>query len=414
MKTIVLGITGSIACFKALDLVQKLKPDFNIEVIMTKNALNLIDKKEFEAILKKKVHTGLFYPGFDYHDYLKREQSEHISLADMSDLFVICPATANTIGKIANGIADDLLTTSVMAASSPVLVCPAMNCRMWENKILQKNISELKKLGYSFVDPEKGRLACGCSGIGRLADINKIAESIKSMIDKKTILKNRRIIVTAGATVEEIDPVRVITNKSSGKMGIYIAEEAAKLGADVTLIRGKTEVEPEGKITDIQVSSVDEMLDQIKKTLNKSHAMIHAAAVSDFKLDENSMSNKLIKNKKIKSRENKSLSLRLKPTIKIINEIKKENKKIKLVGFKAEYNVSREELLKSAHSLLKDSNADFIVANDVGKGVFGSENNDVYIVGKSDKKKGKKINDKTTHIKGSKRDIANKILDLIK
>jgi len=142
--------------------------------------------------------------------------------------------------------------------------------------------------------------------------------------------------------------------------------------------------------------------------------MIHAAAVSDFKLDENSMSNKLIKNKKIKSRENKSLSLRLKPTIKIINEIKKENKKIKLVGFKAEYNVSREELLKSAHSLLKDSNADFIVANDVGKGVFGSENNDVYIVGKSDKKKGKKINDKTTHIKGSKRDIANKILDLIK
>src|SRR3989339_761291 len=280
MKTVVIGVTSSIACYKAAFLIKKLK-GFNIEVILTHNALNLIDKKEFENVLGKKVHTELFYEGWNYKDYIKREEMEHISLADKADLFLICPATANVIGKIANGIADDLLTTSVMATNAPVVICPAMNCKMWENRIVQENVSKLKREGYYFVEPEKGRLACGYEGVGRLAEIDSIINSIKEIYNKKNILKNKKIIVTAGATVEEIDPVRVITNKSSGKMGIYIAEEAAEMGASVTLIRGKTEIEPKGNIKDVKIESVGELFDEIKKNIKKNDIIIHAAAVSD-------------------------------------------------------------------------------------------------------------------------------------
>ena len=396
MKTIVIGVSSSIACYKVIELVKSLKDDFNVEIIMTKNAQKLVDRRDFEDLLGKKVHINLFYHGWDYKDYLNREKMEHISLADMADLFLVCPATANVIGKIANGIADDLLTSSVIATNAPILICPAMNCKMWENRIVQENVSKLRKLGYFFVEPEKGKLACGYSGIGRLANITKITKSIKEIINKRDLLKNKKILVTAGATVEEIDPIRVITNKSSGKMGIYIAEEAAKLGADVTLIRGKTEIEPNGKLKDVKVESVNRLYNEIKKSIKNNDIIIHTAAVSDFSLKEKI-------NKKIKS--GKELHLELTPTTKIFERIKGLNKKIKLVGFKAEYKVSEKELVGKAYSLLKRAKADFIVANDVAKGVFGSEYNEVYIV---DKKK------KIKHIKASKREIAYKILDLIK
>jgi len=391
MKTVVIGVTSSIACFKVVELVKKLKKDFDIEVILNENVSKLIDKKEFEKFCK--VHTGMFVKGWTYKDYIKRRKTEHISLADKAELFLVCPCTANTIGKIAKGIADDLLTTSVMATNAPVLICPAMNCKMWENRIVQSNVGKLIANGYYFIEPEKGKLACGYSGVGRLANINKIIKSIKEIINKKNILKNKKIIVTAGGTVEEIDPVRVITNKSSGKMGIYIAEEAAKMGADVVLIRGRTSLEPMGEVKDIKVDSVDDMFEAVKKYVKKSDVMIHAAAVSDFAVDK--------KTKKIKS--NKKISLRLKPTKKIINEIKKLNKKIKLVGFKAEYKVSKKKLVDSAKSLLRESKAELVVGNDVSNGVFGSEENDVFIVGK-----------KIEHVKGSKREIAGRILELIK
>jgi len=393
MKTIVIGISSSIACFKVVELVEGLN-DFDVEIIMTRNVEKLIDKKEFESVLGKKVHTGLFVKGWSYKDYIKREESEHISLADKASLFVICPATANVIGKIANGIADDLLTTSVMATNAPVLVCPAMNCKMWENRIVQENVSKLKREGYYFVGPEKGKLACGYSGVGRLTNINNILKIIKKIINNKRIINNKKILVTAGGTIEEIDPVRVITNKSSGKMGVYIAEEAAKLGADVTLIRGRTDLEPVGKIKDIKVNSVNEMFDSIKKIIKKNDVIIHAAAVSDFTIDK--------KNDKIKS--NKDLVLKLKRTKKIIDNIKKFNKEIRLVGFKAEYNVSKKELVDSATSLLNKASCDLVVGNDVSKNVFGSEENEGVIVGK-----GKKIE----HVKGSKREIANRILKLV-
>lgn len=398
MNTIVIGVTSSIACYKVIELVKKLKKEFNIEVIMTENACKLIDKKEFEKVLGKKVHVDLFYKDWNYKDYLEREKSEHISLANMAHLFVICPCTANTIGKIANGIGDDLLTTSVMATNAAVLICPAMNCRMWENDIVWENVGKLRRMGYYFVEPEKGKLACGYSGVGRLASVDKIAKALRELVFKKDLLKGKGIIVTSGATVEEIDPVRLITNKSSGKMGIYIAEEAAKMGADVTLIRGKTEVDSMGKIKDIKISSVNELFNEIRKNINKNDIIIHAAAVSDFSMDRKF-------NKKIKSIDKKTLIIKLKKTKKIINEIKKINKKIKLVGFKAEYKVSKNELTDSAYSLLKRADADFIVANDVSKGVFGSEHNEVYVVGK-----GKKIE----HLTGGKREIANRILELIK
>ena len=395
MKTVIIGVTSSIACYKVIELVKKLK-GYNVEIILNENAQKLINKKEFEKVAK--VHTDLFYKDWNYKDYIKREEMEHISLADKADLFLICPATANVIGKIANGIADDLLTTSVMATNTPVIICPAMNCKMWENKIVQENVSKLRRLGYYFVGPDKGDLACGYKGIGRLADIDSIIKSINELFNKKNKLKGKKIIVTAGGTSEEIDPVRVITNKSSGKMGIYIAEEAAKMGAKVTLIRGNTSVEPMGKIKDIKIQSVNDLFDEIKKNVGKNDIIIHAAAVSDYSITKKF-------NEKIDSNKKDSLILKLKKTGKIINEIKKINKKIKLIGFKAEYKVSERELVDSAYSLLKRADADFIVANDVSKDVFGSEDNEIYIVGK---------NKKVSHVKSSKREIAQKILDLIK
>jgi phosphopantothenoylcysteine decarboxylase / phosphopantothenate---cysteine ligase len=396
MKTIVIGITSSISCFKVVDLVRKLKKSFNIEVIMNANAAKLISVKEFEKVLGNKVHTELFVKGFTYKDYLKREKLEHISLADKADLFLICPSTANTIGKIANGIADDLLTTSVMATNAPVLVCPAMNCKMWENSIVQENVVKLKRKGYYFVDPEKGKLACGYSGVGRLANLGKVIGVVNGLIGCKDMLKGKRIIVTAGGTSEEIDPVRVITNKSSGKMGIYIAEEAAKMGAKVTLIRGRTDVLPFGKIKDIRLNSVKELFNSIKKNVKGNDIIIHAAAVSDFVVDK--------EKNKIKSLQKKPLILKLKNSIKIIDEIKKLNKKIKLVGFKAEHDVNKKKLIDSSYSLLKQSKADFVVGNDVSKNVFGSEDNDVVIVDK---------NKKVVNVKGSKREIGREILRLI-
>jgi len=392
MKDIIVGVTSGIACYKVIDLVKELR---NVNVIMTERCLNLIDKKEFERASGNKVAVELFEEGKDYKDYLKKNRKiKHISLADKADIIVIAPATANIIGKIANGIADDLLTTTVIASNAPVLFCPSMNCKMWENRIVQENVLKLKREGYYFVEPEYGELACRYKGVGRLANVNKIKNEIMKILDNK--LKNRRIIVTAGGTSEEIDAVRVITNKSSGKMGIYIAEEAAKLGASVTLIRGRTSVEPVGKVKDIRVESVDDMFDAIKDNIKDKDVIIHAAAVSDFTVDK--------KAGKIKSGE-KDLTLKLKKTKKIINDIKKLNGKIKLVGFKALYDVSSKELEDSAYSLLKKADCDIVVGNDVSKGVFGSEDNDVLIVD---------FRKKVKHVKGSKREIAQRILELIK
>ncbi|MBW2983831.1 bifunctional phosphopantothenoylcysteine decarboxylase/phosphopantothenate--cysteine ligase CoaBC [Candidatus Woesearchaeota archaeon] len=397
-KDIIVGVTSGIALYKAVDLVKLLKKKANVTVIMTEHATKLIDPKEFEKASKNKVAVKLFKKNFDYADYIKNKKYiKHISLSDKADLIVIAPATANVIAKLANGVADDLLTTTVLATQADVVVCPSMNVHMWQNKVTKENVGKLKKIGFHIIEPEYGNLACGYKGKGRLPKIEKIEGFIVSLINKKNQLKNKKIIVTAGGTVEPIDDVRVITNRSSGKMGIYIAEEAHRRGAKVTLIRGNTSVEPAyGFFKDLRIESVNGLSSMIKKNAKNNDIIIHAAAVSDFAVGRS----------KGKIKSNKKPNIELKPTIKIINNIKKLNKKIKLVGFKAESKVSKRQLIDRAYKKLKESDADLMVANDVGRNkVFGSENNDVLIV---DKKK------KVMNIKGSKRVIASKIIDLIK
>jgi len=400
-KNIVIGITGGIACYKVLDLIKKLrKLKANVHVIMTGHAKKLVDINEFEKTSDNPVQTDLFDPNIDYKDYIKKNKPiKHISLADIANLFLICPATANIIGKVANGIADDLLSTSIMATNAPVLICPAMNVKMWKNPITQQNIEKLRKLNYEFIDPEYGELACGYEGVGRLANLNNILDRIKIIIDRRNNLEGKKILVTAGATSEEIDPVRVITNKSSGKMGVYIAEQAFLRGADVTLIRGINAVEPQYHFKDIKTHSVKDLFDAIKKNIKNQDVMIHAAAVSDFTINNKS-------NDKIKSENN--LHLELTPTTKIFERIKKIKNDIILIGFKAEYNVSKKILVDRAYGLLKDANADFVVANDVGKEGrgFDTETNEVFVVDK---------NKKVEHLElADKRVIGNRILNKIK
>ena len=399
-KNIVIGVTGGIACYKVLGLIKELKKkELNSHVIMTEASTHLVDIKDFKKASGNEVHTELFHPKINFIAYIKKNKPiKHISLADIADLFLICPATANVIGKIANGISDDLLTTSITATIAPVLICPAMNVKMWKNPITQENVKKLKKLNYRFVEPEYGELACGYKGFGRLANLKKIMDRIELLIKQRRDLKGKKILVTAGATFEEIDPVRVITNKSSGKMGNSIAEQAFLRGADVVLLRGHNSVEPNYNIKEEKFTTVKDLFNKIKKNIKKVDIVIHAAAVSDFEIGNK-------KNNKIKSR--KELHLELSPTTKILEKLKKLNKKIFLVGFKAEYNLTKNELINSAYNLLKSANADLIVANDVGKenAGFDVDTNEVFVVNKRKN---------TQHIElEDKKIIADKILKLI-
>lgn len=399
-KNIVIGVTGGIACYKVLDLIKELrKKGANVHVIMTEASTHLVDTKDFEKASGNEVQTTLFHPKIDYIDYIKKNKPiKHISLADVADLFLICPATANVIGKIVNGIADDLLTTSITATIAPVLICPAMNVKMWKNPITQENVKKLRNLNYHFVEPEYGELACGYKGVGRLAKLDKIIERIGLLIKQRSDLKGKKILVTAGATFEEIDPVRVITNKSSGKMGNAVAEQAYLRGADVLLLRGHNSAEPRYNIREEKFTAVNDLFNKIKSNIKNSDIVLHAAAVSDFELNNKSA-------KKIKS--SKELHLELTPTTKILENLKKLNKRIFLVGFKAEYNLPRDKLIDSAYNLLKSADADLIVANDVGKENVGFDvdTNEVFIV---DKKK------KVEHVGLSdKRVVADRIIDIV-
>ncbi|MBI2138053.1 bifunctional phosphopantothenoylcysteine decarboxylase/phosphopantothenate--cysteine ligase CoaBC [Candidatus Woesearchaeota archaeon] len=426
MGTIILGITSSIACFKAVELAQRLRKRYDVEAIMSKNAEALIGKPEIEKALGKKAHSSMFEPGFRYKDHIKTKKFPHITLGDRACLIVVAPATANLIGKLANGVADDLLTTAIIGSKAPVLVCPAMNVNMWEHPLVKANVKKLKDNGYLFVEPENGKLACGWEGIGRLADLGQIEKAIEDIFDRRNRLKGKKILVTAGATLEPIDPVRFISNRSSGKMGIAIAEAAAIQGAKVVLVRGRTDVEPAGclavnreikreksgkigrtiggmgggTIKDVRVETVEEMKCAIQKNIPGCYAVFHAAAVSDF----------VVKHKaegKIKS--GRELALELFPATKILEHIKGWNPHVKLIGFKAEYAIPQKMLIERAFSLLNKSKADFIVANDVGKNaVFGSDSNNVFIVRN---RKGKK---RVLKDCGKKGEIAAHLLALIR
>lgn len=368
LNNIVLGVTGGVAAYKALDVISKLKKKgFNVDVIMTKSAAEFVTPLSFQSLSGNPVITDMF-------DEPKAWEIQHISLAKKADLLVVVPATANIIGKVANGIADDMLSTTIMAAAlrCPVVFAPAMNTYMYENPIVQDNIKKLKEYGYSFIEPECGRLACGDTGKGKLSDTETISEVISSMLYDIKDLKGKKVMVTAGPTMAPIDPVRYITNRSTGKMGYAIAEEARDRGAEVTLISGETNIKAPFGVKFKKVSTNEEMLKAVLDNFSNSDITIKAAAVSDYKAKN--YSNKKIK----KSDDNLAIEfVKDNDILKRLGEIKKSQI---LVGFAAESN----DLIENALGKLERKNLDYIVANDITASDtgFGSDNNKVFIISK--------------------------------
>lgn len=390
-KTVVIGVSGGIAVYKTLDVISRLrKLGVNVNVIMTKSATEFVTPLSFQSLSQNYVVCDMF-------EDPKTWDVEHISLAKRADVFLIAPATANVIGKIANGIADDMLTTTVMATKAKVLIAPAMNTNMYENPILQRNINTLKELGYNFVEPESGRLACGDTGKGKLASPETIVDEVVKLISKEQDLKGKSIIVTAGPTVESIDPMRYITNRSTGKMGYSIAKEAIERGADVTLITGPTNLTPPQNLKKlVKIESAKDMYEAVLENLDENDVVIKSAAVADYKPKNYS-------NKKIKKSDD-DLVIELDRNKDIAQEIGKiKNNKI-LVGFAAETN----DLIENASLKIKKKNLDFIVANDLTKegAGFGVDTNIVKIIDKE--------GNITEYPKMKKEEVANIILDKIK
>ena len=389
-KTVVIGVSGGIAVYKTLDVISRLrKLGVNVNVIMTKSATEFVTPLSFQSLSQNYVVCDMF-------EDPKTWDVEHISLAKRADVFLIAPATANVIGKIANGIADDMLTTTVMATKAKVLIAPAMNTNMYENPIIQRNISTLKEYGYNFVEPASGRLACGDTGKGKLASPETIVDEVVKLLSKEQDLKGKSIIVTAGPTIESIDPMRYITNRSTGKMGYSIAKEAIERGADVTLITGPTNLTPPQNLKKlVKIESAKDMYEAVLENLDENDVVIKSAAVADYKPKNYS-------NKKIKKSDD-DLVIELDRNKDIAQEIGKiKNNKI-LVGFAAETN----DLIENASLKIKKKNLDFIVANDLTKegAGFGVDTNIVKIIDKE--------GNITEYPKMKKEEVANIILDKI-
>lgn len=390
-KTVVIGVCGGIAVYKACDLVSKLKKTgVNVHVIMTKSATEFVAPLTFQTLSQNYVVEDMF-------ESPKTWDVEHISLAKKADVFVLAPATANVIGKVANGIADDMLTTTIMATKAKVLIAPAMNTNMYENPVVQRNIQTLKDLNYKFVEPESGRLACGDIGSGKLASVDTIFNSIIELLEIKKDLEGTSMIITAGPTVESIDPVRYITNRSTGKMGYSIAKKAIERGADVTLVSGPTNIVPPQNLKKfIQIESAEDMYNAVLENMDENQVIIKSAAVADYRPKEYS-------DNKIKKSDD-DLSIRLDRTKDIALELGKiKNNKI-LVGFAAETN----DLLENAKNKIQKKNLDFIVANDLtqdGAG-FGVDTNIVKIIDREGVIQ--------EHPKMKKEEVADVILDKIK
>ncbi|WP_426349281.1 bifunctional phosphopantothenoylcysteine decarboxylase/phosphopantothenate--cysteine ligase CoaBC [Alloiococcus sp. CFN-8] len=368
-KCIVVGVTGGIAAYKALDVISKLKKlDFEIHVIMTKSACEFVTPLSFQALSQNPVITDMF-------EEPKAWEIQHISLAKKADLILVCPGTANIIGKIANGIADDMLTTTVMATTAPIIIAPAMNTNMYSNPIVQGNIEKLKAFGYNFIDPDEGRLACGDLGKGKLADTETIVSSVTTFLYETKDLIGKKVLVTAGPTIAPIDPVRCITNHSSGKMGYAIAEEARDRGAEVYLISGPTAVKPPIGVNIKYIETNSEMLNSVLDIYDEMDIIIKSAAVSDYKIKE-------FFNEKIK-KNNNDFSLELVKDTDILKTLGEKKKNQILVGFAAESN----DVIAYATEKIVKKNLDYIVANDITQidGGFNSNNNTVTILSKEGK-----------------------------
>ena len=367
-KTVVIGVSGGIAVYKACDIVSRLKKlNANVHVIMTNNATEFVTPLTFQSLSQNYVVNDMF-------EEPKTWDVEHISLAKKADVFLIAPATANVIGKIANGICDDMLTTTVMATTGKVLIAPAMNTNMYRNPILQRNITILKELGYNFVNPESGRLACGDVGEGKLAQPEVIVNEVVNLLtDEEKDLQGQKIMITAGPTVESIDPVRYLTNRSTGKMGYAIAKQAANRGAEVTLVSGPTNIAPPSNIKKlIKIESAKDMYNAIIENFDDNQVIIKSAAVADYKP-------KTYSDKKIKKNDD-DLVIKLDRNKDIAYELGKIKKDKILVGFAAETN----DIIENAKGKIQKKNFDFIVANDLteeGAG-FGTDTNIVKIIDK--------------------------------
>jgi phosphopantothenoylcysteine decarboxylase / phosphopantothenate---cysteine ligase len=388
-KKIVLGVTGGIAAYKAAELTRALiKEGAQVKVIMTKSAMEFISPLTLQTLSGDMVYTDMFVPTAKW-------DMAHITLAEFADAFVIAPATGNIIGKIAGGIADDLLSTTIMAGDKPTLICPAMNDKMLANPIVQENISKLKKYGYFVMDCAYGELACKTQGAGRLPEVPAIVEEIAALLTDKD-LTGERILVTAGPTAEPLDPVRFITNLSSGKMGYALARVAQRRGAQVTLITGPTNLPlpPVDKV--VQIRTAQEMYEAVLENFKKSTIIIKAAAVADYR--------PAIPAKEKIKKSSEPLSLKLERNPDIIAKIGKIKGSRILVGFAME----TQDLLANAREKLKRKNLDFIVANSLreeGAG-FQSDTNVITIIDGS--------GNAEALPKMAKIDAAVKILDRIK
>lgn len=362
-KRVVLGVSGGIAVYKAVELLRLLtKARAEVHVVMTRNACNFVTPLTFQTLSRNPVHTEMF-------DLYQEKEIDHISLAERADLFLVAPATANLIGKLANGLADDLLSTSLMATKAPVLLCPAMNTNMYENQCYQRNHQRLIADGYQLLEPVSGDLACGWQGKGKLPDPEQIFETAVRLLTPGN-LSGVCLLVTAGPTREEIDPVRYLSNHSSGKMGYAIARLAAVRGAEVTLISGPVALcEPAG-VKMVQVGSTLEMQQALDSFYDEVDVVIKAAAVADYRPAQRV-------GQKIK-KSTESLNLKLEKNPDLLAELGKRKKDQILIGFAAE----TENLLENAKVKLQRKNLDLIVANDVtaqGAG-FGSETNQVNLL----------------------------------
>ena len=343
-KKIVLGITGGIAAYKAAELTRALiKEGAQVRVIMTKNATEFISPLTLQTLSNNIVYTEMYLPPEQY-------DMAHIALAEFADAFVIAPATGNIIGKIASGIADDLLSTTIMAAVKPTLICPAMNEKMLANPIVQENINKLKNYKYVIMESGVGELACKTKGAGRLPEIPEIVEEIERLLTPQN-LAGQKILITAGPTEEPLDPVRFITNLSSGKMGYALARVARRHGAQVTLITGPTNLSLPSVENIIKVRTAQEMYKAVIDNYKKSTVIIKAAAVADYRP-------KVFVREKIK-KDDKPRSIQLERNPDIIAEIGQNKKNIVLVGFAME----TKDLLANAREKLKKKNMDLIVAN---------------------------------------------------
>lgn len=361
-RLITLGVTGGIAAYKAADLASKLKSrGADIHVIMTRSAGEFIRPLTFEALTGNPLYADLFVsPG--------QAGIPHIDLANRAELFVIAPATANILAKLAYGIADDLLTTTLLAATCPVLLCPAMNVNMYAKQAVKENVMKLKKYGYHFVEPDIGRMACGHIGRGRLPETGTIINTIIGLLSTSGDMRGITVMVTAGGTREPIDPVRFIANRSSGKMGYALAEAAFYRGARVILISAATSLPCPAGVELVEVESAQEMFDAVIRFYPESDVVIKAAAVADYRCS-------LVAEEKIKKHDDKLILELVKNTdiLAELGRIKREG--VTLIGFAAE----TQNLEENARKKLADKNLDLVVANDVsisGSG-FGSDTNKV-------------------------------------